>query len=72
MDGRREQERVDLLRRAVTLRDEINQIFLDANHWNSLHPQDPIDVDPDGELEWWLFWAVDTIASLEGQRMEVQ
>ena len=72
MSNQREQERVDLLKRAVKLRDEISQIFKDADHWNRLHPEDPIDVDVDGELGRWLFWAADTIASLEGQKMEVQ
>lgn len=39
--------------RARTLRDEIAQLFADAERWNSIHvPQKgpPIDPDPDGHL----------------------
>lgn len=40
-----------LLARAQRIRKDINQIFLDAEHWNRLHPDEtPIDPDPDGEL----------------------
>lgn len=40
-----------LLARAQRIRAEINQIFLDAEHWNRLHPHEtPIDPDPDGGL----------------------
>ena len=33
------------------MRADIEQIFLDINHWNRRHPdEDPIDPDPDGTL----------------------
>lgn len=42
--------RAQLLARAANLRQEIVQISADADHWNRLHPSEPIDPDPDGEL----------------------
>jgi hypothetical protein len=39
---------IDDGRRIIT---EIRQIFLDAEHWNRLHPdEEPLDPDPQGEL----------------------
>lgn len=48
------EERLQLIERAVKLRSEIKQIFLDADHWNSCvrkPAEAPIDPDPDGELK---------------------
>jgi len=42
--------RSSLIERTKQLRDEIKQLFLDAEHWNRLHPDEVIDPDPDGEL----------------------
>ncbi len=40
-----------LVTRARTLHAEIAQIFLDAEHWNSMHgAEESIDPDPVGEL----------------------
>ena len=37
--------------RARKLKAEIEQQFLDADHWNRSHPEEePIDIDPDGAL----------------------
>jgi hypothetical protein len=43
-------KRSDLFDRAQKIRNEIAQIFDDARHWNSLHPGEEIDPDPDGSL----------------------
>jgi hypothetical protein len=43
--------RTIIIGRARQLRAEIDQIFVDAEYWNSEHPNDqPIDPDPDGRL----------------------
>lgn len=42
-----------LMKRRVRLAHEIEQIFIDAEHWNQCVRQSseaPIDPDPDGEL----------------------
>jgi hypothetical protein len=42
------QQIIDEARRIIT---EIRQIFVDAERWNSLHPDEkPIDPDPHGTL----------------------
>lgn len=47
----KERDRQELLRRGAAIRDEIEQIFLDAASWNENHPrEEPIDPDPKGEL----------------------
>ncbi len=46
-----EQERASLVNRVRRCRDEINQLFTDAEYWNSRHaPEESIDPDPDGLL----------------------
>ena len=41
-----------LIQRFTKLRAEIRQLFLDIEHWNSIHPDEkPIDPDPDGRLK---------------------
>lgn len=43
--------RQGLIDEARRIRKEIEQIFLDAEHWNLIHPEEnPIDPDPDGTL----------------------
>ncbi|MBP7527124.1 MAG: hypothetical protein KA801_04330 [Syntrophorhabdaceae bacterium] len=43
--------RAEILADAAHLRAEILEIFLDAEHWNNVHPDElSIDPDPDGEL----------------------
>jgi hypothetical protein len=40
-----------LLARSRNLADEIEQLFIDAEHWNRLHPDlAPINPDEDGVL----------------------
>jgi hypothetical protein len=40
-----------LIAEAKRIAREIDQIFLDAEHWNAAHPhEEPIDPDPDGVL----------------------
>jgi hypothetical protein len=36
--------------RAHKAANEIAQIFVDANHWNELHPDEAVHPDPDGQL----------------------
>jgi hypothetical protein len=44
-------EREKLIERAIALRNEINQHFLDAAHWNESNPQEKqIHPDPHGKL----------------------
>jgi hypothetical protein len=44
-------EREVIVNRAKKLRAEIEQTFLDADHWNRTHAdQPPIEADPDGQL----------------------
>lgn len=46
-------ERAELIERAKKLRAEIEQIFIDTQHWNSRNAPwkgPAIDPDPDGEL----------------------
>jgi len=48
----RSRERSDNLREAFRMKEEINQIFYDAEHWNSNHPdEEAINPDPDGALK---------------------
>jgi hypothetical protein len=44
--------RESLINRARAARQEIEQIFLDVDHWNRIRPahEAPIDPDPDGAL----------------------
>ena len=45
------QSRLSVISRARKLKAEIEQTFLDANHWNILHPYEAsIDADPYGQL----------------------
>lgn len=44
-------ERADILREAYRMKEEINQIFYDAEHWNISHPEEAINPDPDGALK---------------------
>lgn len=47
----REEQRVQLIRRAHGHKAEILQIYRDAERWNRLHPAEvPIDPNPDGDL----------------------
>ena len=44
--------RAQIVAKAALLCNEINQIFLDADHWNNIHPdEEPINPDPDGKLK---------------------
>jgi len=44
-------EKERILRQAQNILAEINQIFLDAEHWNNNHPDEkPINPDEDGFL----------------------
>ncbi|MGE0363026.1 MAG: hypothetical protein AB7R67_20095 [Vicinamibacterales bacterium] len=44
-------ERHEILAEARRIRAEIEQIFIDAEHWNRIHPsEEPIHPDPDGRL----------------------
>lgn len=43
------QTRAQLVARMRKLRQDIDDIFSDAEHWNRIHPnEEPIDPDPDG------------------------
>lgn len=43
--------RAQIISKAARMCDEIKQIFLDAQHWNNIHPdEEPINPDPDGKL----------------------
>lgn len=43
--------RIGIIRRARTLRREIDQILTDQEYWNAAHPTHvPINVDEDGKL----------------------
>lgn len=43
--------RAQIIAKAARMCDEIGQIFLDAQHWNNIHPdEEPINPDPDGML----------------------
>ncbi|OPY78316.1 MAG: hypothetical protein A4E65_02339 [Syntrophorhabdus sp. PtaU1.Bin153] len=43
--------RYQIINAAKTLLAEIKQIFLDADHWNNIHPnEEPINPDEDGFL----------------------
>lgn len=48
--------------RARAQRAEITQYFDDLNHWNRLHPDEPIDGDPDGEMRRLASWLDQRIA----------
>lgn len=53
MNAKDASERTRLLSRYITLRDEIRQIFIDAESWNTNSPhakRQKIDPDPHGEL----------------------
>ncbi len=43
--------RGSLFRRAEEMAKRINELFEDADHWNRIHPDQPIDPDPKGELK---------------------
>lgn len=43
--------RDELIAEAQRIHDEIKQMFVDAEYWNNLHPDHPIDPDPDGFLK---------------------
>lgn len=44
-------ELLKLLRKAKKARVEIEQIFIDCEHYNSIHPgQEPIEADPGGVM----------------------
>lgn len=44
--------RSELIAKAQRIHDGIKQMFIDAEHWNNLHPEEkPIDPDPDGFLK---------------------
>ena len=45
-----EKSRQFYLAKIMRVRDETNQILLDQDHWNRLHPDEPMDVDFDGKL----------------------
>ena len=36
--------------RAIKQLAEINQFFLDIDHWNNEHPNERVNPDPDGQL----------------------
>jgi hypothetical protein len=56
------------LTRARHLRQEIEQILVDAEHWNRTHPdEEPIDPDPEGELLLERDWLNLFIARYEGR-----
>lgn len=41
-----------MILRAEKIKAEIEQIFVDASHWNRIHPdEEPIDPDPDGKMK---------------------
>lgn len=51
--------RSQIVERLKRLRKEIYQIFLDAQHWNNIHPdEEPVNPDPDGKL-WRMMTAID-------------
>lgn len=40
-----------ITRKAMDIKSEIEQLFLDVEHWNTINPDEkPIDPDPDGKL----------------------
>ena len=43
--------RSQIVAKAERMCAEIKQIFLDYDHWNNIHPEEPIDPDPDGKLK---------------------
>lgn len=43
--------RQDIVNRMGKLLKEIEQIYLDAEHWNAIKPEQRIDPDPGGELK---------------------
>ena len=46
-------QRSDLIQRVMTLKDEIDQIFIDTEYWNDnvrMADEESIDPDPDGIL----------------------
>lgn len=60
------ERRGEWLARAHAVLAEIRQIFLDAEHWNRLHPEEePIDPDPDDVLARDQVWLEASIARLE-------
>lgn len=64
MDGRR----AELIDRARRIRSDIEQVFIDVEYWNRIHPEhDPIDPDPDGQLGRWAK-AIDEMLAREGER----
>jgi hypothetical protein len=49
--GRAAKTREQILEEADRIRREIEQVFIDTEYWNSVHPnEEPINPDPDGML----------------------
>lgn len=49
-----DKERQRLINEAARIANNIDQMFIDAEYWNSHHPQEkPLDPDPDGQLSRW-------------------
>jgi hypothetical protein len=47
-------ERQRIINEAARISNEIEQMFIDYEYWNELHPDEqPIDTDPDGQLGRW-------------------
>lgn len=44
--------RQEIIDEAKRIRAECQQILLDGEHWNNIHPnEEPIDADPEGQLK---------------------
>lgn len=44
-------DRAELFQRMRRHRAEVEQIFIDVEHWNRIHPdEEPLDPDPDGTM----------------------
>jgi hypothetical protein len=51
MTTKAKDERAQLIGRLRAMKAETEQIFIDTDHWNRVHPdEEPIDPDPDGRL----------------------
>jgi hypothetical protein len=49
-----DKERQRLINEAARILNNIEQLFLDQEYWNELHPEEtPLDYDGDGELSQW-------------------
>jgi len=47
---RRDLSRSAIIRKIRRAKGEIEQYFVDVEHWNSMHPDEPIDGDPGGRM----------------------